>query len=515
MQLVRPKSHPKLALLSILVLVLSAATLVIVQPSANATTSNLQSPVSNIQYPVPDAQETATTTVHIPLIMRNHPLATDTMAVMFGTEFAPFEEEEEARYADVVEHDLPLVQRAGFTSLRTHIYWREIEPENTTPENFDWTRYDQRLQDYAERGFDSILGIVAYPRWATKFACGGGMLDGAAPEWREFVRAAAERYSQPPYDVHIWEIGNEVDGETEVEPEDADRPPPLGHLEPTWPFGGCWGDIAPQYVEFLRIAYEEIKAVDPDATVMLGGLAYAEFDHWFMRDFLDNFLAAGGGEYTDVLGFHWFKSFQADWPSAVDKARELRETMAAHGIDKPMWLTETWMPDRILDTDNRQERYRFITQDLPRAVGTGEVLRVYWFAFSDWPEGWSDFDRGLVDREHQPKPGLKLFEIMTEFVDGVASPVTLAGVEAYRFRRPWTGDDNWVMWPNNVAETDTVTQTVTIPTAGTTAEALRIELGDTYTTTRPILVDVEIDEDGVHVPVGPDTVFVRIRHENQ
>jgi hypothetical protein len=59
-------------------------------------------------------------------------------------------------------------------------------------------------------------------------------------------------------------------------------------------------------VAFLRAAYEEIKAVDPTATVMTSGLAYAVFDKWFIRDFFDNFLAAGGGAYTDVAGFHWF-----------------------------------------------------------------------------------------------------------------------------------------------------------------------------------------------------------------
>ncbi|MFQ5343520.1 MAG: glycosyl hydrolase, partial [Anaerolineae bacterium] len=452
-------------------------------------------------------QQPATTTVHVPLVLRNWPAATHTAQVVFGTQFAPFQEEIPEMYADVVAHDLPRVQQAGFTSIRTHVYWRDIEPANTTPDTFNWAGYDQRLGDYREYGLDPLVGIVGYPKWATRYACGGGLLEGMAPEWRQFVRALAERYSAPPYNVRLWEIGNEVDGETEVDPtEDSQRPPDQGGNEPTWPFGGCWGDMASEYVEFLRIAYQEIKAVDPDATVMPGSLAYAEFGHWFIQDFFDNFLAAGGAAYTDVVGFHWFKSFQV-WPTAVDKARELRGIMAARGVDKPLWLTETYMPDRAQDNDRRQERYNFITQEMPRALGSGEIERVYWYSFSDWPAGWSDIDRGLVTREHQPKPGLRVFEIMREYVDGISGPENMPGVEAYRFRRPDASEESWVLWSINGE-----THATTLPAPRTTVTAERIVMGDSYATTRSVPVDVVISGGQAHIPVGPETVFVQIHH---
>ncbi len=506
MQLTKLIPHWTLITVGTLITMMAAITLTITQPATSAQTLNLQSPIPNPQSPISNLQQPATTTVHVPLVLRNWPAVTSTAPVVFGTQFAPFQEEIPEMYAEVVAHDLPWVQQAGFTSIRTHIYWREIEPANTTPDAFDWAGYDQRLRDYRAHGLEPLVSIVGYPAWATRYACGGGLLAGMAPEWRQFVRALAERYSAPPYDVHIWEIGNEVDGETEVDPEeDSQRPPQAGGNEPTWPFGGCWGDIAPQYVDFLRIAYQEIKAVDPDAIVMLGGLAYTEFDHWFIQDFFDNFLAAGGGAYTDVIGFHWFKGFQV-WPTAVDKARELRNIMAKYDVDKPMWLTETYMPDQVQDEDTRAERYEFITQELPRTLGSGEIERVYWYSFSDWPEGWSDIDRGLVTRDHQPKPGLKVFEIMAEFVAGIPSRAHLAGVEAYHLRRPDTGDETWVLW-----STDGETHTTTLPAPGTTVTAGRIQMGDSYATTRLVQVDITHNAEQVTIPVGQDAVFVRIR----
>jgi len=490
-----------------LTVILVLVSLVRIQPAAHGEIPVPQSPISNIQYPIPDTQDTATRTVRVPLVLRNWPLATQTGSVVLGTQFAPFYEENAEWYAAVVEHDLPYAQRAGITSIRTHIWWRKIEPENTTPENYDWSHYDQRLRDYRQYDLDPIIGIVGYPDWATRYGCGGGLLEGMAPEWREFVRALAERYSAPPYNAHIWEIGNEVDGETEVDPEeDGERPPEWGRNEPTAPVGGCWGDMTQAYVEFLRMAYEEIKAVEPDATVMLGGLAYTEFDRWFIRDFFDNFLAADGAAYTDVVGFHWFRFAQANWPTAVDKARDLRDIMAAHGVDKPMWLTETYEPDRILDNDTRQQRYTFITQELPRALGRGEIDRVYWYSFVDAPAGWSEIDRGLMSNDHQPKPGLKVFEIMTEFVDGIPSRADLPGVEAHRFRRPATADESWVLWSINGE-----TPTVTLPAPGTTVTAERIVLGDSYETTRAMPVNITHHDGQVTIPVGPETVFVRMR----
>ncbi|MFQ5596337.1 MAG: hypothetical protein ACE5HA_19510, partial [Anaerolineae bacterium] len=179
------------------------------------------------------------------------------------------------------------------------------------------------------------------------------------------------------------------------------------------------------------------------------------------------------------------------------------------GVDKPLWLTETYMPDRVLDNNHRQERYTFITQELPRALGSGKIDRVYWYSFSDWPPGWSDIDRGLVTREHHPKPGLRVFEIMREYVDGTASPENLSGVEAYRFRRPGTGEESWVLWSASGE-----TQTTILPAPGTTVTAERIVMGDSYATTRPTPVEATRNNGMITIPVGQEAVFVRVRGDS-
>lgn len=467
----------------------------------------------------------ATSTVHLPLVLRNWP-AISHPKVVWGTQFGPHQEEQEILYSQLVERELPLVQAAGFTSIRTHLQWRDVEPVNTTPEAYDWSKYDQHLRDFRNAGLEPVVSIVGYPLWAVRYYCGGGLLPGMQAEfvaaandsdraesldetgeWREFVRALAQRYSVPPYDVHIWEIGNEVDGETEVDPdEDSQRPPEQGGNQPTWPYGGCWGDMAPDYVTFLRAAYQEIKAVDPSATVMLGGLAYAAFEDWFIRDFFDDFLAAGGGAYTDVVGFHWFP-YRQPWSTVGEKAQELRSIMAAHGVSKPLWLTETYMWDRENGTDTRDLRVAFITQELPRALGSGAVERIHWFGFWDFDPEISSWDRGLVTVNHEPKPGLRVFEIMADFVNGHPYPPTAIPpqIEAYRFIQPWKNQETWAIW----SMTGQV-ETVPLSVLGSSVEAVQIEVGDTYTSTHAISTTVPVEDGQITLSVGPQTLFLRV-----
>lgn len=370
----------------------------------------------------------------------------------------------------------------------------------------DWSKYDRRLQDYRSFGLDPIVSIVAYPLWAARYYCGGGLRPGMEAEWREFIRALTQRYSEPPYNVHTWEIGNEVDGETAIDPEDSERPPEQGGNQPTWHFGGCWGDMAPEYVDFLQAAYKEIKAIDPTATVTPGGLAYAVFDQWFVRGFFADFLAAGGAEYTDVVGFHWFPHRQP-WPTAGDKAAELLATMATYDVSKPLWLTETYMWDREGETDIRDLRVDFITHKLPRAMGSRAVERIYWFGFRDFRPELSTFDRGLVTWDHQPKPGLKVFEIMASFVNGHPRSASALPpeVEAYRFIQSEKNQETWTIW-----STTNESETVTLPISGSLVEAVTIQVGDTYTTTKAISTTVAVEDGNASLPVGPATLFLRL-----
>lgn len=430
------------------------------EPTAEITATATLSPTAAIsptetatlaptetQAPSPEPTATQTpTTVNLPYAARAHKLAVGqgrVWGLQFGLEFLP------EAYREYVRVGLPRGSDAGLRSVRTTLRWDRVEPRNTTPDKFDWREHDKKLSDYARAGFDTLVSVVAYPAWATEWQCGGSLKEGMDAEWREFMREAARRYSAAPYKVVAWEIGNEVDNNATVDDDDCKRPPDWGGCQPTVPYGGCWGGRTPQYVAFMRSAYEEVKAVHPDIPVTIGGLGYSDVYNWFDMQFLDRYLAAGGGAYMDFLGYHWFPQLKdafPDTPTGLEKYRTLADTLKRHGANKPIWLTETYRYTRANAPDTVPGQIRFLTQELPEFLAQTDIQRVYWYSFADFPPGFSENERGLLTHEMRPKPALSVLPYTVEYTQGFAEGLSTDRVIAYRFRRPRAAGYTVIAW---------------------------------------------------------------------
>ena len=132
----------------------------------------------------------------------------------------------------------------------------------------------------------------------------------AHPEaWRTFVRAVANHYKGRITHYSVWNEQN----------------------------GGFWKPHpdAAQYVTLLKIAYAEIKAIDPQATVMVGGLAY--WDTSYLRDM----YAAGAKGYYDIIAVHPYGEGLDQNPRMEKQMIEFKNAMVEHGDQKtPIWITE-------------------------------------------------------------------------------------------------------------------------------------------------------------------------------
>ena len=91
--------------------------------------------------------------------------------------------------------------------------------------------------------------------------------------------------------------------------------------------------------------YEIIHSVMPGAAVVMGGLAYDNFTESggpFVRRFLADFLAVGGGQFTDAINFHHYSG--TAWPNLAAVVTSLRDTVSAAGIQRPLIWTESGAP---------------------------------------------------------------------------------------------------------------------------------------------------------------------------
>lgn len=153
---------------------------------------------------------------------------------------------------------------------------------------------------------------------------GPGKAINPANAWATFVYTTVVRYRpqgilarqkgwSPEAGVRHWEIWNEPDY----------------HL--------FWGGSVEEYYRLLEVAYKSIKAADPQATVVLGGLAFYEQREWF-----PTLLRQAGGDpgraYFDVFSFHHYLSVY----KSEQLIRQARATLDIYGLTSiPIWITES------------------------------------------------------------------------------------------------------------------------------------------------------------------------------
>ncbi|MFC2036386.1 hypothetical protein ACFLYD_00230 [Chloroflexota bacterium] len=383
----------------------------------------------------------------------------------------------EAEWWVLYEESFPSLMEAlkasGACWARLRVDWALIQPD-PPPAPYIWGPYhDEKLRLVAETGVQLIVHVDGIPDWA-----------GDAPEgpidptrldaFRQFLIDLVDRYKEPPWNVHHWELFNE-----------PDRTVPAGgslRLDSGQALG--WGHNGGQYAQMLEVAYAAIKAADPEATVLMGGVAY----DWFLenggpfyRYFLDDVMASGGAEHLDTLNFHYFPDFHHEWerwdPSSeerltgwlpaptcgdlfdgqgavyeaggidlIAKANHFRNRLqTCFGVDKPIWLTELGEHGRAGAPNSLAQQARYVIQGYVRGLAAG-IQNITWFTLVSPP--YDPYEQGLLyEDDWSPKPAYYTYQTLTRELAGYAYSYTLEvpDVEGYVFRDDH-GQEKTVAW---------------------------------------------------------------------
>jgi hypothetical protein len=230
-----------------------------------------------------------------------------------------------AAEAGVGVNDANSVQLGAVRSLGVHwvrmfVRWPGLQPTTAPVSAQTLASYEQLFARYPA-GTKLILDIVNSPRWET------GSADEHAPpadpsDYAAFLATIASRWGTR---VAAYEIWNEEDS-------------------------SAWWSGGPDpggYARLLRAAYPAVKAADPSAAVVLGGLVGNDYQ------FLQRVYEAGAKGSFDAVGVHTDTACNIlspyDFlrgpdnrmiPDSFLAYREVRATMLANGDDKPIWMTE-------------------------------------------------------------------------------------------------------------------------------------------------------------------------------
>ncbi len=207
---------------------------------------------------------------------------------------------------DYARQNFKLMRQAGMTWARTDFDWTSVQSGKSGPWHFDL--FDETV-DWAESAGITILPILDYDvSWASPAY---KHLD----LWLEYVHQTVSRYKDR---LKYWEVWNEqnLEGFWKEKPDPAN------------------------YAILLKATYQEIKKIDPQLTVILGGVAGMPWEY------LEGIYQAGGKEYFDAMAVHPYR-----YPTSPESGDlepdliKLKNLMARyHDQNKPVWVTEIGWP---------------------------------------------------------------------------------------------------------------------------------------------------------------------------
>jgi putative glycosyl hydrolase len=306
-----------------------------------------------------------------------------------------------------------------FSSLRLlgrGVAWSQL---CRTPSACDWPRLDQWLAAAKRNGVSEVLYTnMKTPPWASSNPTGrcwwhpkgecfpprditpdGG---GSDSLFKEFIQALVDHNRKlDPHTyakIKFWGIWNEPN------------------------VGVFWKGTQPQLVRIGKDAYSIIKAADPGALIVSPEAASTSGQHALnvAGDWLDRYLAAGGGAYFDVIGFHAGCNTlgEGDHPAAecvIPIIRHIKENVAKYpeAAGKPLWMTEgNWgsSADFKQPSDAGAFLVRYYT-----LLASQDVRRVYWFEWDGDPNGCCG---ALWSRQTGELPGAKAYKGVYKWLVG-------------------------------------------------------------------------------------------------
>ena len=364
---------------------------------------------------------------------------------------------------------LDMATQARVTWVRRNgVFWNEIEPNEGTRDWSSLAELESEMTLLSQNGMNLVLIVRGVPAWAR--ASGGHVCGPIAQAkfsaFASFMRELVSRYSQPPYNVRYWELGNEPDSP---------------FISETSPFG-CWGDSGNRYYggghygKMLKAVYPEVKAANPDVQVLVGGLLMDCDPNnpppgrtCTMSKFLEGILQEGAGDSFDGVSFHsydyygflgaysnpnWNGAYNTTGPVIQIKANLLYSVLERYGHhDKYLMATETaLLCDNSCTEDYETTKAIYAAQNFTLSL-VSRLSSSIWYSYTN---PWRSTN--LVQSSN-PKPAYFALQTVSEKLSNATyrQKITLPNLSVYEFTR--NGERVWVAW-----SMDGVNHRITLPT---------------------------------------------------
>lgn len=351
------------------------------------------------------------------------------------------------------------LMNSGATWARVILHWAEVEPKNTTPDEYQWAHADAQTALAVQRCLPLVVTIGSNPAWASSL--NEGYLDKVSvSELAELMGALAERYDGDGV--------QDAPGSPKVLYFEMYNEPDVGDAS----INERWGDHPEKYAAMLKAVYPAIKAANPQAQVVFGGIAYDYFTDQdptfpenngpFVRTFFPNVLKNGAGPYFDIMNYHFYPLFGPNWtedppmdgPGLVEKTEAVRAIMRTYNVSKPVIITEAgWHNNVTIPHGDDVLQVRYVQQLYAQAMAAG-VPMLAWWPFADVGGSYT-YNSGLVTQAINDsvtlKPAYFAYAVFARELSGatfVAEIKSSADAKIYKFQDSAKGRTIYVAWTN-------------------------------------------------------------------
>ena len=294
-----------------------------------------------------------------------------------------------------VAKSIKMLKHAGIQWLRVHVLWGKIEPNEGQINKTQLDRIDFIVDTALAKGIKPYIHFVFQPKWVSEEPnstkswgyCTYAPKD--MSKWADYVEMMAKRYKGK---VRYWEINNEID----------------------WVF---WCSSLEKYQEFLKVAYQTLKKVDPQNKVIMAGLAGDgvhtcwNFSDCAKEHTLQKLYDAGVKDYFDIFATHPYALvLENSSVISVDKINTTYEIMERNGDGhKPIWLTELGASTHDLGSKEAQAEY--IKKVYTEVIKHPKIDKIFWYNFR-CKSGESDQQEnfGIVNADLSPRPAYEMLK---------------------------------------------------------------------------------------------------------
>jgi hypothetical protein len=310
--------------------------------------------------------------------------------------FALLEDYNRGDDLDDIALDFQLMNELEIDTMRCSFGWDDYEPERGQYD-FAWL---EEFASLAEQYGIKLRPYIGYtPEWAGATDSDGidwNNPPGDYQDWHNFVYQLALALSDHP-NVVSYEIYNEMNLDL-------------------W-----WDGSVEQYMETLKQGAEAVRRADPDAQIIMGGLAEPAYQ-W-----VQPLMKGGYARYYDILAFH---SYAETWTPASDVVEKFLgieyrthflPDQRQYGEGEPLWINEMGYAATPGRTEEQQANW------WARAVSTflaePEIEHIGVYEIKDLDPGVEaigdekNYYLGLTYKDRTKKLAFQTVDLLTDLLD--------------------------------------------------------------------------------------------------